>query len=364
MSYTIPEIIRKRGLLFLVLIIFIICKIPYLHYPYYWDECKPYASAIKAMCDHTISFMPSALDPELSRGHPLFFHVIAASWMRIFGPSHVSMHSFALCISLLFFVAIYETGLRLFNQRVASLALLLVATQVSVFVQSSFVLLEMLVAFLAFLSIYFYATTRYLLACLCLTMLFYTKESGLVVGVVLGIDAVVGLFSKQTDTKSKWMALVAVAIPCILIILFFVVQKHTYGWYIFPMHANKVEHVWMNIWYTFRRACMWDVMCANYKFYYFLLLVVLAVLAAVKKRAIRYLTILPAAVLIYYFVDDVRAEMLTRPKVYFILFILSVFLFLYAYARRANYTQLAQRRFIVLTVMFILCFFCFSTLTF
>lgn len=77
-----------------VLGVFIAFKIPHLFYPYYWDECWPYATAIKAMCDNGLSFMPDAIEANLSRGHPLFFQVIAAGWMKIFGASHLAMHSF------------------------------------------------------------------------------------------------------------------------------------------------------------------------------------------------------------------------------------------------------------------------------
>jgi len=105
--------LKPRWVLFLVLVIFIACKIPHLYYPYYWDESWPYAVAIKDMYKHGISLLPSAIDPELSRGHPLFFHAFAAIWMNIFGASHVAMHSLALFISVLFLIAVYEAGLRL-----------------------------------------------------------------------------------------------------------------------------------------------------------------------------------------------------------------------------------------------------------
>ena len=147
---------KNRWFLFLVLTVFIICKIPHLYYPYYWDESWPYAVAVKDMYKHGISLMPSAVDPELSRGHPLFFHAVAATWMNVFGSSPLAMHSFALTISILFLISIYEAGLKLFNQRVAMISLVLIAAQVVFFVQSSFVLFEVLIAFLSFLSLYFY----------------------------------------------------------------------------------------------------------------------------------------------------------------------------------------------------------------
>ena len=87
--------VKKYWVLLLVLLVFVIFKIPHLFYPYYWDESWPYAPAIREMLHHGISLMPDAVNPELSRGHPLFFHAIAALWMKIFGSSHFAMHSFS-----------------------------------------------------------------------------------------------------------------------------------------------------------------------------------------------------------------------------------------------------------------------------
>ena len=356
--------LKPRWVLLLVLIVFIACKIPHLYYPYYWDESWPYGTAIQEMYRHGISLMPNAIDAEISRGHPLFFHSIAAIWMHIFGSSHFAMHSFALFISVLFLIAIYEVGLRLFNQRVAVTSILIVATQVVFFVQSSFVLFEMLVAFLAFLSIYFYVKDKYVLTILCLTALFYTKESGLIVGFVIGLDAVVGLFNKQIATKTRLWRIVSIAIPCALIGIYFIIQKHVRGWYIFPLYNELIEHSWQSFWYKFRMSCIRGAFYENLKFYYFIVLMALSIIAAVKNKSLKYLAFLIPAIIIYYFVDDMRAGRILPSIPFFILFVLSVFYFLYVFSNSKFYVKTEQRRFIVLTGLFILCFLCFSTMNF
>ena len=102
-----PVRIKDRLPLFIILLVFVALKIPHLHYAYFWDESWPYAPALRAMYLHGPGLMPNAIDPELSRGHPLLFHALAATWMKIFGTSHVSLHSFALLISILFLIFIY-----------------------------------------------------------------------------------------------------------------------------------------------------------------------------------------------------------------------------------------------------------------
>ena len=189
-----PSFLKDRLFLFVLLIVFICLKIPHLTLAYYWDESWPYVPAIFQMFARNISLLPGAVDPVLSRGHPLMFHALGAAWLHLFGTSHLSFHSFALFIAVCCLILVYEAGLRLFNKQTAMIASLLLATEVLFFVQSSLVLLELFIGFLAFAALYFYATRRFLITGIVLTMLFYTKESGMVLAGVLGIDAVIRFF--------------------------------------------------------------------------------------------------------------------------------------------------------------------------
>jgi len=356
--------LKTRWVLLLILIIFIIFKIPHLFYPYYWDESWPYAVAIKDMHHHGVSLMPTAVDPELSRGHPLFFHAIAAIWMNIFGSSHLAMHSFALTISVLFLISIYEAGIRLFNQKTAVMSTLLVAIQVVFFVQSSFVLFEMLVAFLVFLSLYFYARDRYFVTAISLTALFYTKESGLIAGFVLGMDALTGLLNRKKELKVRLYRLISIAVPVMMIGIFFLIQKHIRGWYIFPFYNGLIEHKWTDFWYNFRINSMNSTIIRDNRYYYFILLLVLSVVAAIKNKSFKYLVIFFPAVIIYYFADNLRAGRPLPSIPFFILFIISIAWMLYVLHKLKIYRDSQQERFIVLSIIFIFCFFCFSAMNF
>lgn len=356
--------LKGRWVLLTVLCVFIAFKIPHLFYPYYWDECWPYATAIKAMCDHGLSFMPDAIDAEISRGHPLFFHVIAAGWMKIFGASHPAMHSFALLISVLFLVAVFEAGLRMFNQRVAVMAVSLVAIQEMFFVQSSFVLFEMLIAFLCFLSLWFYVKEKFVLTALCLTALFYTKESGLMMGFVLGLDALSFLFNRNFSRKEVLYRIMSVGVPCVMIGIFFLLQKHIRGWYIFPFYNEIIEKSWEIFWYKFRTACLTATVYSHQKYYYFLWLLLLALVAAVKDKKIRYMALFVPAACVYYFVDDRRAGRIMPSIPFFISFIVSWFWMLRVICHKALFAHSYQRQFMALTGCFVLVFVCFSTMNF
>src|SRR5690554_5266519 len=196
------KIFDSRLLAFFIIIVFIIIKIPHLDYPFFWDESYPYASAIHEMYQVGPSLSPSAISPELSRGHPTLFIFLVASWMKIFGTSLVAIHSFPLFISTLLSLSIYEISRRFFNAKTGLIALVLIIFQPLYLVQSSMVLLEIFLAFFALLSLYFYAKNRLIPLSICLLFLFYTKESGLTLGLSLGIVSIIRLLMKDIDFKT------------------------------------------------------------------------------------------------------------------------------------------------------------------
>lgn len=312
---------KSRWPLLLVLLALVAFKLPHLYYPYYWDECWPYASAVHAVYQHGLSLLPGAIADELSRGHPLLFHNLSAAWMKVLGTSHVAVHSFALAVSLLLLTLVYEVGLRLFSQWVAILSVALLVAQELFLAQSSMLLPEVLVALFCLLGLYSYVSGRYLQTIVWLAMLFFTKESGLVLGAVLGIDALAALLRRQQPVKQGLQRVSAVAVPSLLIVLFFVLQKLSKGWFIFPLHSQIVEeHSWKLYWYQFRMSIITSLFYANLQYVYFLALAVLSIAVAVRQKAARYLVYLLPVVIVYYFVDDMRAGRLLPPVPFFIVF--------------------------------------------
>ncbi len=358
------DFLKKRWLLLLLLTVFVILKIPHLSYPYYWDESVPYAPAIRAMYEHGVSLMPDAIETVFSRGHPLFFHAAAASWMKIFGTSHFALHSFALLLSVLLLILVHEAALRLFNGRVAILATVLILLQEIFFVHSSFVLPEVMVALTCFGSMYYYIRERYVLTTLFLTMLFFTKETGLVMGFVLGIDAFIGLFHKQKDIKTSIFRLLSVAIPCLFIGVFFLVQKHILGWYVFPDHTDLIRSDWDSFWYPFRTAVAYEAFYKNYKYYYYLLIAIFSIVAAIKIKNLRYVAVLLPTITFYYCAAPDHQSTFLSSIWYFLIVTFSWFGATYLMCHKSLFANARQRKFIALSAVFIYCFFIFSALNF
>lgn len=237
----IKSVIDSRIIGYLIILLFVILKIPHLDYPFIWDESWPYASAIHAMYQHGPSLLPDAIDPDLSRGHPTLFIFSVALWMKIFGTSFIAIHSFPLFISALFSVSIYEIGRKLFNPQVGFLALILIIFQQIFFVQSSLVLLEIALAFAGFMCLYFYSANNLKFLAISLLVLFFIKESGAILGLSLGIMSIIRWAIKDISLKEFIRHLGIFSIPIIAYILFFSIQKHMLGWYFFPYHMELVS---------------------------------------------------------------------------------------------------------------------------
>ena len=69
---------KYEALTALMLLLFLLYKLPFMALPYYYDEAWPYAVAIRTVHANGLSLLPTALDPELSRGHPVMFHFLGA----------------------------------------------------------------------------------------------------------------------------------------------------------------------------------------------------------------------------------------------------------------------------------------------
>lgn len=281
------EKLINRCPLLLVLVAFILAKIPVLHYPFYWDESWSYAPGVRLMYEHGPSLMPDAIDTAFSRGHPLLYYTSAALWMKIFGASHAAQHAFGLCISCLLLVSVYEIMQRLICRRAAIIALALVAGQIIFFVQSTLLLPEVMVAWLALLTLYFYASRRYVWTAVSCTALMLTKESGMTMEAAIGLHALWLLFSKDTPVKEKLQNLASIVVPAVAIGIFFIAQHKLNGWWLYPEHTGLIDASW-SMFKGKMRFCIEIVFAQQYRYLVYGGLIVLSAGAAIYRRNINF----------------------------------------------------------------------------
>jgi hypothetical protein len=351
--------IKDRWFLFFALIIFVIAKVPHLYYPFYWDESYVYAPAIHKMYEHGPSLLPGAVPLQYSTGHPLLFYASCAAWMKIFGTSNFTMHCFALAVSCLLAFVMYEVLFRLFNKTTAIIGLSLLLGTMHFFEASSMVVSDMTIALLAFLSLYFYAKKGHILAALFLTLLFFAKEAGWVVGILIAGDIVVLAITKKETAKELLLKCISVTVPAIFLLFFFMLQKKTFGWYLYPLHTRsfdlKISDTFLNL-----RHALNVMFYEQHIYYYYIPLLLLAVWAAVRQR--KWLYLLPVL-----FITCIYALVLVfsyKDVVYYVCAGIVAVLFPTFYLRRLPDFNSLQERFIKLTGAFCLLFLYFCCVNF
>jgi 4-amino-4-deoxy-L-arabinose transferase-like glycosyltransferase len=230
--------------LVLLIAAFVIFKIPHLSLPYFSDEGFAFGPAVHKMHETGSGLLPSALPPELSYGHPLFFHFTASLWLWVFGYSIFNAKSFALFVAVLFLFSLYYVVSRRFRKDAALLTVVLLMLQPLFMSQASYVQLEIMVSLLALWTIYFWFKRRWWLYALFSAMLVMTKESGLFVIFALGIWQLIEFFVLRTEqvTLRRFVSRYFImAIPAFVFGLFLIAQKLTYGWFFDPLRIQNIN---------------------------------------------------------------------------------------------------------------------------
>jgi 4-amino-4-deoxy-L-arabinose transferase-like glycosyltransferase len=228
--------------LLLLLVGFGLFKLGSLPLAYYWDEAWVYAPAVKAMVEHGPSLSPGALPPELSRGHPVLFHAMAASWMSLWGASRSSAHSFALAISLCVLVVTYLLGVQAGSKRIGLAAVCLLLVNEMFLAQSAILLPEMTMTLFLLGSVLAFLRGHKVAYLLCATAALLTKESALVLMLALFAWHILDLWSKRKTPQWRsavtWSAVVIA--PLALASVFFILQYLERGWFFYPEHLGMM----------------------------------------------------------------------------------------------------------------------------
>ncbi len=352
--------IKKYAPLVLIVVGFIIFKIPQLSLPHYWDESWSYATAVQLMYEKGLTLLPGFIDVEATRGHPLFFYAAAASWMKIFGTSLISKHTFALFISTILLITIYEAGCKLYNIRVAILSTILFASQIFFFVQSSMLLPEVMVALFFFTSIYFFVCEKYIALAISLSLLLLTKESGLVLGAVFGIAFIVLLFRKDYPGNEKIKMFVALFFPGLIIVSFFIIQKLQYGWFFFPDHIKLID-LSLNDFSAKFQALLSVIFLEEKRKWLWIIICVLAVFYSIRKKEYKWLLFVFVIPVIFVFISA-AFDFLKKPIVTISFILYAIFVCIkYRYFVSGNGQK---SRFIILAVVFSIAYLIFCSVNF
>lgn len=222
---------------------FMVFKSRFLDLPFYWDEAWVYAPAAKAMYQQGLGLLPGAISPQLSRGHPLLFHFICGSWMHVFGASRISLHTFALAISICLLVLVYWVGARMGSKWIGLGAVVMILVNESFLAQSGILLPEILLAFLCLVTVHFYIERKALALVVAASYALMTKESAIILIATLftwhAIRSLVAPDPGRRAADRRWVIILGV--PLVPAFLFFAYQRHTFGWLFFPQHIGLMK---------------------------------------------------------------------------------------------------------------------------
>lgn len=225
-----------------LVLIFFLAKLVALPIPLFHDELEVYGKALFYMLDNGPSMIPGDVDPDISRGHPLFFIFFVSSLTAIFGKTYVTARAIILLISIALIITTYYLGKELVNKKVGIWAALFLAIQPMFFAQSTLILPEVMLSLLGSLTILFYLKNRYALYFLFGSLLILTKETGIVVfaGIVLNewYKERFRINLNLIGRAFKWSA------PISCFVLFLIVQKIQNGWFLYPYHTGFISFEW------------------------------------------------------------------------------------------------------------------------
>lgn len=227
---------------FVLMLGFVLFKIPDLFLPYFWDEAWSYVPAIKDMTLKGPSLLPNSISPDLYRGHPLLFYFMSSTWIKLFGTNIWITKLFPLIISLFFLQTVFSFTKKNFNYLTAILTLFFLIIQSVFFAQSTFLLPEVLIALFTVLSLKSYIDKKYASTIIWLTFALYTKESAIVIwGVITFLRTLEVYKTSGLSIIDKFNRILLFFVPISLVFIFFLVQKLIVGWYFFPEHLSYIN---------------------------------------------------------------------------------------------------------------------------
>lgn len=239
----------------LITLAFIICKLPDLSLPYFWDEVGVYAPGALAMKDNgTISILPAALDPEYSRGHPLLAVASYAAFFKFFGDGHVQGHIFSLLLAFLTLLLTYQYTAKIFSRMTGLIAVLLLAFTPVFYAMAAIVMPEMMLTLFTVWALFAVIQNRWGQYALASSLAMMCKESAIVIpAAVLFFLFIRSLQHRDFFSWKRWQLFLIAIVPLVVFGLFLVVQKAQNGWYFFPLHVGYIRHdvpsILNSIWY-------------------------------------------------------------------------------------------------------------------
>lgn len=208
-----------------------------LSLPYFWDEADVYAPGARWLALHDMNPTPGHFPDDWSRGHPPLLYVVASFAFRMFGSGPAVGHALIVPFTALALAATYLLGKDRGGRMVGVSAAAMLATSPLFMSMGAFLLPEMPLTALTVLALLFASRGQYVGAAIAGVALVWIKETG--VGPPIAIAG--GVFVeawRAGQLRERWRPIAISLTPVLALAAFFVWQRLTAGYFVFPHHQN------------------------------------------------------------------------------------------------------------------------------
>lgn len=213
-------------ILFLVLVLSL--KSPIINMPYVRDPFGVYVAPSIWVKDH--HFNPFYGNDKSTSHPPLFFELLALAF-SIFGV-HLWVGHITILVSAVFILYYtYLIGSHLYRPKVGLIAALLLLFSPLFFAQIGMVMLDVFLAMIAVITIYYALQKRLFPYLLAGNLLVLTKVPGII---IIGAIVLYKLFFEREKIKG----LIVYSSPAFTFLLWLCLSKWVYGWFFFPDYVN------------------------------------------------------------------------------------------------------------------------------
>lgn len=216
-----------------------------LSLPYFWDEADVYAPGARWLADHDMNPTPGHFPDVWSRGHPPLLYLVAALLFRVFGPGPAVGHAITIPFTALALAGTYVlgaelTGLTRGGRWVGLAAAAMLATSPLFMSMNAFLLPEMPLTALTVLAFVLAARGRIGWAAFVGVLLVWIKETGVgppiaIAGGLL-VEALVKAGDRRANVRAAARSIGLSLLPVLALAVFFVWQRATAGYFVFPHH--------------------------------------------------------------------------------------------------------------------------------
>ncbi len=210
-----------------------------LDLPFFWDEADVYVPGSVWVADHGLTVTPGVFPDDYSRGHPPLLYLIAGAAFAAFGASPAVGHLVVLPFTVAALALTYLLGAQLFGRSAGAAAALLLGATPLFMSMGNMLLPEMPLTALAVGSFFALSRGRVGVAAALGIGAVLMKETGIFAAA--GVGAAVLFDARQRGSLRSRAAAARIAwaaAPLVALCLFFVWQKATAGYFVYPHHAN------------------------------------------------------------------------------------------------------------------------------